>query len=83
MQLDQSLSQVSTGELCKKGGKYFDPQSEREKGNYENPIASRELILQVIYNDGAMSHDKILQVLNIESPEQKEALRRRLNARVR
>jgi ribonuclease R len=67
----------------KKGGKYFDPQSEREKGNYENPIASRELILQVIHDEGAMNHDKILQVLNLVTPEQKEAVRRRLNAMVR
>ncbi|MCW9014449.1 MAG: ribonuclease R [Gammaproteobacteria bacterium] len=62
---------------------FVDPQAEREKGNYENPIASRELILQVVHEDGAMSHEKLEDVLKMDSPEQKEALRRRLNAMVR
>ncbi|RDH81051.1 MAG: ribonuclease R [endosymbiont of Galathealinum brachiosum] len=60
-----------------------DPQSEREASNYENPIASRELILQVVQEEGAMSHDHLLNALKMHSPEQKEALRRRLNAMVR
>ena len=62
---------------------FVDPQAEREKGNYENPIASRELILQVIHEDGAMSHEKLQDVLKMETYEQREALRRRLNAMVR
>ena len=60
-----------------------DPQKEREASNYENPIASRELILEVIHEEGAMSHDHLLSRLEMNSPEQKEALRRRLNAMVR
>ncbi len=60
-----------------------DPQHEREASNYENPIASRELILEVIHEIGAMSHDHLLSRLEMHSPEQKEALRRRLNAMVR
>jgi len=60
-----------------------DPQSVREASNYENPIASRELILDVIHEEGAMSHDHLLSRLEMHSPEQKEALRRRLNAMVR
>lgn len=60
-----------------------DPQREREASNYENPIASRELILEVIHEEGAMSHDHLLSRLEMHSPEQKEALRRRLNAMVR
>ncbi|VAW57416.1 3'-to-5' exoribonuclease RNase R, partial [hydrothermal vent metagenome] len=60
-----------------------DPQRAREASNYENPIASRELILQVIQDEGAMSHDHLLDSLKMHSPEQKEALRRRLNAMVR
>jgi len=60
-----------------------DPQSEREASNYENPIASRELILQVVQEVGAMSHEHLLDRLEMHSPEQKEALRRRLNAMVR
>ena len=60
-----------------------DPQSDREASNYENPIASRELILQVVEEEGAMSHDHLLDRLEMRSPEQKEALRRRLNAMLR
>jgi len=60
-----------------------DPQSIREASNYENPIASRELILQVIHDEGAMSHDHLINTLEMRTPEQREALRRRLNAMVR
>jgi len=70
------------GSKSKKAG-FVDPQAEREKSNYENPIASRELILDVIHQDGAMVHEKIIEVLNLHTDEQLEALRRRLNAMVR
>ena len=60
-----------------------DPQSERESSNYENPIASRELILKVIHEEGAMLHENIIEVLELRTDEQLEALRRRLNAMVR
>ena len=65
------------------GKPLVDPQREREASNYENPIASRELILEVIHEEGAMSHDHLLSRLEMNSPEQREALRRRLNAMVR
>ena len=60
-----------------------DPQAERERSNYENPIASRELILEVVHEEGAMLHEKIEARLKIVTEEQKEALRRRLKAMVR
>ncbi len=60
-----------------------DPQAEREASNYDNPIASRELILEVIHQDGAMSHETLIDRLGLETEEQLEALRRRLNAMVR
>jgi len=63
--------------------KLVDPQRDRESSNYENPIASRELILQVIHEEGAMSHEHIESRLEMNSAEQKEALRRRLGAMVR
>jgi len=63
--------------------KLVDPQRDRESSNYENPIASRELILQVIHEEGAMSHEEIESRLEMNSPEQQEALRRRLGAMVR
>jgi len=60
-----------------------DPHSAREASNYENPIASRELILEVIHEEGAMSHEHLLDRLEMITPDQREALRRRLNAMVR
>lgn len=60
-----------------------DPHKERESSNYENPIASRELILEVIHEEGAMMHEDIIEALNLRTDEQLEALRRRLNAMVR
>jgi len=63
--------------------KLVDPHKERESSNYENPIASRELILEVIHEEGAMMHEEIIERLNLRSEEQLEALRRRLNAMVR
>ncbi len=60
-----------------------DPQHEREASNYENPIASRELILQVIKAEGALTHERLEERLEMITDEQQEALRRRLNAMVR
>ncbi|HED36303.1 MAG TPA: ribonuclease R [Gammaproteobacteria bacterium] len=60
-----------------------DPHRAREASNYENPIASRELILKVIHEEGAMSHEHLLDRLEMTTPDQREALRRRLNAMVR
>ena len=60
-----------------------DPQAEREASNYENPIASRELILEVIHQEGEMSHETLVERLGLVTDEQLEALRRRLNAMVR
>ncbi len=66
-----------------KGGAFVDPQAEREASNYENPIASRELILQLIHQEGAMTFEALQETLNIDSFDQKEALSRRLRAMVR
>ena len=65
------------------GKPLVDPQLAREKSNYENPIASRELILKVIHEEGTMSHERLLSKLEMNTPDQQEALRRRLNAMVR
>lgn len=60
-----------------------DPHAEREAGNYANPIASRELILQVVHQDGAMTFERLQEALELVTEEQIEALRRRLGAMVR
>ena len=58
-----------------------DPHAEREADRYENPIASRELILQLLADaDHPLNHNQICQQLQLEDHEHVEALRRRLRA---
>jgi ribonuclease R len=58
-----------------------DPNFEREAQKYENPIASRELILESVVEAGnPLEFEEIAGRLGIESEEQTEALRRRLRA---
>ena len=58
-----------------------DPNFEREAQKYENPIASRELILDRLADSGhPLSFEEIAGLVAIESEEQTEALRRRLRA---
>ena len=57
-----------------------DPYADRESRKYDNPIASREHILSLIEQQGAMTRAQILKQLNIKGQDQREALRRRLRA---
>lgn len=58
-----------------------DPFAEREATRYEKPIASRELILQIIGDsDGPMRFEAVAEALGIADEESLEALRRRLRA---
>lgn len=58
-----------------------DPHAEREAEKYENPIPSRELILQLIQQVGKpLRRQQIAQQFGLESPDALEALRRRLRA---
>jgi ribonuclease R len=58
-----------------------DPNFEREAQKYENPIASRELILESVVEAGnPLEFEEIAKRLGITSEEQTEALRRRLRA---
>lgn len=58
-----------------------DPQAAREAANYENPIASRELILETLRESGVpMNFKELSEALHINDDEAFEALRRRLNA---
>lgn len=58
-----------------------DPQAAREAANYENPIASRELILDVLRSKGVpMSFQELAEALHLQDDDALEALRRRLNA---
>ena len=62
-------------------GKIADPHAEREAANYENPIPSREVILELLSEaEKPLDHNHIAKSLNLVEPEQLEALRKRLRA---
>lgn len=62
----------------------LDPFAERESQKYENPIPSREFILEHLAERGrpATQHE-LEEELGLSGPEQEEALRRRLIAMAR
>ena len=58
-----------------------DPHSKREAQNYENPIPSREFILDLLkQNNRPLSRRNISKLLGLKGEDQTEALRRRLRA---
>lgn len=58
-----------------------DPYAQREAEKYENPIPSRELILQLIEHAGKpLLRNEIAEAFTLATEEQLEALRRRLRA---
>lgn len=58
-----------------------DPHAEREASRYENPIASREVILSVLESSGALYKlPELAHALHIEGEDPLEALRRRVLA---
>ena len=68
----------------KNKGKFADPFASREAAKYDNPIASRELILQVLEQaQGPLSHRALCKKLELIEDDVIEALRRRLIAMVR
>lgn len=59
----------------------LDPEAAREAEKYDNPIPSRELILQHLSDRGApASREQLLEEFGLSSDEDQEALRRRLRA---
>ncbi|MCU7834346.1 MAG: ribonuclease R [gamma proteobacterium symbiont of Taylorina sp.] len=58
-----------------------DPFAKREAQNYENPIPSREFILELITEQPeSINRFQIEKLLKLEDPDRKEGLRRRLRA---
>ncbi len=58
-----------------------DPHARREAEKYENPIPSREFIMDMLDRAGQpLNREQVAKALNLKSPEQREALRRRLRA---
>ncbi len=67
--------------MTKKTKSAADPYAAREAQKYENPIPSREFIIQLLETEGhPMTREAIAEALGLESEEQREALRRRLRA---
>ncbi|WP_119719077.1 ribonuclease R [Cognatilysobacter tabacisoli] len=61
-----------------------DPHAEREASRYAEPIASREMILQVLAAaDGPMTADELAQKLALTAPDRFDALGKRLGAMLR
>jgi ribonuclease R len=58
-----------------------DPYQQRESEKYDNPIPSREFILELLkQNNRPLSRRNIAKLLGLKGEEQIEALRRRLRA---
>ena len=63
---------------------FVDPYHERESQNYENPIPSREFIIEKLIDARkSLFYADIVSILGLTSEEHKIALQRRLNAMVR
>ncbi len=66
----------------KKSAMVDDPDASIEAKRYENPVASRRLLLDTIKKHGAMSMSAVFRELKV-APEQEEGVSRRLSAMVR
>ncbi|MFN3702263.1 ribonuclease R [Thermomonas sp.] len=61
-----------------------DPHAQREAQRYAQPIASREMILQVLAaQDGPMDDTELASKLGLTAPDRFEALQKRLSAMLR
>jgi len=59
-----------------------DPEAKLEAKRYENPVASRTLILKTITDNGMMTESAVFEALAVR-PDQEEGVSRRLGAMVR
>ena len=58
-----------------------DPFAERESKNYENPVPSREFIIEFLTEANVpMNRNDLFEALQLSGEEQYEGLRRRLRA---
>ena len=58
-----------------------DAFADREASKYENPIPSREFILDYLEQSiGPLTHEAVCKALELSDADQVEAMRRRLNA---
>jgi ribonuclease R len=66
----------------KRSRKVKDPEAKLEAKRYQNPVASRTLILKTITEAGMMTQSSVFKALQVK-PEQEEGVSRRLSAMVR
>ena len=72
------------GARTSRGSGFVDPQAGREAERYENPIASREALLQILAEAGGPRNAlELAAKLGLTEPDRFEALSRRLGAMVR
>ncbi len=61
-----------------------DPYAEREAQKYDNPVPSREFILQLLEDaPGPVTHPEVCEMLDLRDEDDVEAVRRRLIAMAR
>ncbi|NOQ69346.1 MAG: RNB domain-containing ribonuclease, partial [Gammaproteobacteria bacterium] len=66
----------------KRSRKIKDPEAKQEAKRYDNPVASRTLILQTIKEAGMMTQSSVFEALSVRE-DQEEGVGRRLAAMVR
>lgn len=67
--------------MARKEKTITDPHAEREAANYDNPIPSREVILDLLREiNKPLGHSKLCKKLGLADEEQIDALRKRLRA---
>ncbi|KGM52345.1 exoribonuclease R [Lysobacter concretionis Ko07 = DSM 16239] len=72
------------GDPAQGGGGLRDPYAAREAARYEQPIASREMILQLLVAaDGPLDAEALAGKLGLTEPERFDAMSARLRAMVR
>ncbi|KRG69017.1 ribonuclease R [Pseudoxanthomonas dokdonensis] len=68
----------------KPAGEFRDPHANREAARYENPIASREAILELLEScDGPQTAEELAGALQLVAEDRFEALSKRLSAMLR
>ena len=60
-----------------------DPAANRESNSYDNPIASRELILRIVNHFGTVTEEQVIEVLKLKNEDDLVGISRRLRAMVR
>jgi len=77
-----SKKRASKKTFFKHSRKVNDPEAKQEAKKYDNPVASRTLLLDTIKEEGMMTQSSVFKALNVRE-DQEEGVSRRLSAMVR